>query len=165
MAKPDPTKPADAPAELPPDLAGLEEVAEAADRRNAGPSPEEAQQAMREAAAAQQAQQLAEVASQADDLATLLRPVFEGIRTAAPWTSRRLTDDWVNKHAYLVSVVLVKRGIAIDQFLTPEWALGGSLLITAFQLSGDAKAYRAWLEQQQRPAGPAESPAPPPPET
>lgn len=164
MAKPDPTKPAGAAAELPPDLAALEAVADAADQRNAGPTPEEIEQTERQKADAAQAQQLAAVASQADDMATLLRPVFEGIRTAAPWTARRLTDDWVNKHAYLVSAVLVKRGIEIEQFLTPEWALGGSLLITAFQLSGDAKAYRAWLEQQQRQAGPTESPAPPPPE-
>jgi hypothetical protein len=104
-----------------------------------------------------QADQAARVAGLADDLAVFLSPVMEGIRESQPWTQRRLTDEWTRRHATLAAAVFVKRGWDIDRFLSPEVLLAGSLLLTGFQLSRDAKEYAAWQAQQRQAA---QAPAP-----
>lgn len=143
---------------LPPELAELAAVASAADARTAAADPQAQADAHRQAMADQAAmEQASRVASLADDLAVFLTPVMEGIRESQPWTSRRLTDEWTRRHATLAAAVFVKRGWDIDKFLSPELLLGGSLLLTGFQLSQDAKAYARWqAEQQARAPTPAE---------
>lgn len=136
--------------QLPPELAELAAVAAAADARNAAADPAAQAQAQAQAVQAQaDAEQASRVASMADDLAVLLTPVMEGIRESAPWTARRLTDEWTGRHATLVAAVFVKRGWDIDRFLSPEVMLAGSLLVTGVQLSRDAKQYAAWQAAQQ----------------